>query len=229
MTKSNDIKNKRKEQKKLFLHFLEGKIPEWLMPVSQFFNSFHNGIKGFAKRNNILLESIFDMEDIETLKIWQNKLAKNDNLVYSLRKKESKTLEGLKYYILFLDSNKNKEPDILAIEEYSDYEEEDDYFEGEEQDVVSRRYERNRYAKIKCIEKNGCKCAACGFDFSLKYGERGEGYIEVHHIVPISQRGGSYKLNPETDLIPLCANCHRMIHRYKNEILSVEKLKELFL
>lgn len=33
-------------------------------------------------------------------------------------------------------------------------------------------------------------------------------------------------INPETDLVCVCSNCHRMIHRRKNSILTVEELKK---
>ena len=33
--------------------------------------------------------------------------------------------------------------------------------------------------------------------------------------------------NPETDLVTICSNCHRMIHRKKNDIITPEKLKEI--
>jgi 5-methylcytosine-specific restriction protein A len=35
------------------------------------------------------------------------------------------------------------------------------------------------------------------------------------------------EINPETDLIPVCANCHRMIHRRHDEVLSIEELKAI--
>jgi 5-methylcytosine-specific restriction protein A len=56
------------------------------------------------------------------------------------------------------------------------------------------------------------KCTACGFDFGQAYGELGHHYIECHHIQPVSEmRPG--EMTRITDLVPLCANCHRMIHR----------------
>src|SRR5690606_19764194 len=54
-------------------------------------------------------------------------------------------------------------------------------------------------------------CEACGFDFEKVYGDRGSGYIECHHVVPLHEAGeGRTKLS---DLALICANCHRMIHR----------------
>ena len=33
--------------------------------------------------------------------------------------------------------------------------------------------------------------------------------------------------NPETDLVTICSNCHRMIHRKKNDIITPEQLKKI--
>ncbi|WP_406266432.1 HNH endonuclease [Actinacidiphila glaucinigra] len=79
-----------------------------------------------------------------------------------------------------------------------------------------RTRERNRALrtkKIAAVLKAGgsLACQACGFDFEAVYGERGEGYIECHHVVPLHKAGeGTTKLS---DLALICSNCHRMIHR----------------
>ncbi|WP_240349651.1 HNH endonuclease [Pseudomonas putida] len=67
--------------------------------------------------------------------------------------------------------------------------------------------------------------AACKFDFGSVYGEVAKGLIHVHHIIPLSSIGSEYELNPITDLIPLCPNCHAVVHRGA-EVMSIEKLKE---
>jgi 5-methylcytosine-specific restriction protein A len=54
-------------------------------------------------------------------------------------------------------------------------------------------------------------CEACGFDFEAAYGERGKGFIEAHHALPLHQLTPGTKTRLE-DLRLLCANCHRMIH-----------------
>lgn len=68
---------------------------------------------------------------------------------------------------------------------------------------------------------------ACGFNFEQAYGDRGKDYIEVHHIRPLASNNEEVEVNPETDMIVVCANCHRIIHRKKNDILSLEALKKL--
>lgn len=88
-------------------------------------------------------------------------------------------------------------------------------------------YERDPKLRLQAIAIHGSSCATCGFNFGDFYGEYAEGFIHVHHIVPISDFGGSRPVNPETDLIPLCANCHSVIHRKKNKTLTVNDLKAL--
>ncbi|WP_392962891.1 HNH endonuclease [Streptomyces sp. LN245] len=95
----------------------------------------------------------------------------------------------------------------------------DDEFSAPEGRLLLRRHrarERNRGLRKKKIEsvlrKGGTlECEACGFDFEEVYGDRGAGYVECHHVVPLHEAGeGNTKLG---DLALICANCHRMIHR----------------
>jgi len=64
-------------------------------------------------------------------------------------------------------------------------------------------------------------CEACGFDFAQTYGPRGEDFIECHHRVPLHEIGPSW--TTLSDLVLLCSNCHRIIHR-KRPWLSFEEL-----
>lgn len=58
------------------------------------------------------------------------------------------------------------------------------------------------------------------------YGEIGRGFIHVHHKVPLSSIGKEYELDPIKDLVPVCPNCHAMLHR-KEPPYDVNDLKEL--
>ncbi|MCU1515680.1 MAG: hypothetical protein JWQ75_401, partial [Pseudarthrobacter sp.] len=78
--------------------------------------------------------------------------------------------------------------------------------------VPVNRYERDPEARRACIAHRGSSCAACGFSFEVAYGEIGRDFIDVHHVVPPWRLGGGYQLDPLTDLVPLCANCHAMAH-----------------
>ena len=99
------------------------------------------------------------------------------------------------------------------------------YFEGVSKTVTINTYERNQDARVKCIKYHGYNCAVCSFDFEKFYGTIGENYIHVHHIVPLSEIKKEYKLDPVNDLIPVCPNCHAIIHKTR-PALTVEQLKE---
>ncbi len=98
--------------------------------------------------------------------------------------------------------------------------------EGAKIRVEVNRYERSPVNRAACIAHYGARCVACGFDYSEKYGRLGSEYIEVHHRTPVSEMGGSYRLDPLKDLVPVCANCHAMLHRAEPP-LSVEALVKI--
>ncbi len=98
--------------------------------------------------------------------------------------------------------------------------------EGTEIYRTVKLYERSRINRAACIEIHGTVCKVCEFSFGDTYGELGEGFIHVHHIVPVSQMGGSYVLNPGSDLIPVCPNCHAMLHR-KTTPYSPDELQQI--
>jgi 5-methylcytosine-specific restriction protein A len=70
-----------------------------------------------------------------------------------------------------------------------------------------------REKKIRSVQARGeaLACEACGFDFGQTYGDRGQGFIECHHVEPLHQTGE--RATTIRDLALLCSNCHRMIHR----------------
>jgi len=86
------------------------------------------------------------------------------------------------------------------------------YREGHVCQVTVNRYERDPKARERCIEIHGAQCAVCDMKFSHRYGQMMVGFIHVHHLRPISELGESYEVNPQTDLIPLCPNCHAVVH-----------------
>lgn len=99
------------------------------------------------------------------------------------------------------------------------------YTEGAVRQILVNAYERNREARQICVAQWGCKCVVCGLDFEKVYGERGRGFIHVHHLKPLSEIRQKYLLDPENDLRPVCPNCHAMIHRF-DPPLSIEDLKK---
>jgi 5-methylcytosine-specific restriction protein A len=92
--------------------------------------------------------------------------------------------------------------------------------------MLVNRYERDPQKRIKCIEHFGYDCRICGFSFEKVYGDLGKDFCHVHHIEPLGETGGENKnLDPIKDLIPVCANCHEMLHRKKTAIKPEELIK----
>lgn len=96
-------------------------------------------------------------------------------------------------------------------------EEEEEASEGRLLTRMHKHRERSRgivsRKKQDFLNKHGrLFCEACEFDFRMYYGERGEGFIEVHHTVPISALDGRAKTKL-SELRLVCSNCHRIIHR----------------
>jgi hypothetical protein len=96
-------------------------------------------------------------------------------------------------------------------------------------------YERSKKLREVAINRytiNGhLECSVCFFDFSTVYGERGSGYIEIHHQLPIfqyeDQDTAKFLEQALQNVVPVCSNCHRMIHREKHAPMPVEELRQL--
>lgn len=111
--------------------------------------------------------------------------------------------------------------------------EEEEVAEAEEGRILTRVHRMRERSRV-LVEKKKARalteagrlvCAVCGFDFEDMYGERGKGFIEVHHTKPIA----SLKPGSKTalaDLVLLCSNCHRMVHA-KTPWLSIEQLRTI--
>lgn len=99
------------------------------------------------------------------------------------------------------------------------------FTEGRIKQLLVNKHERNPIARRICIGHYGAHCQICDFDFYKTYGEIGKNFIHVHHIMPISRITKEYELDPVKDLIPVCPNCHSMIHKRKMPF-SVNEIKE---
>ncbi|EDT75987.1 HNH endonuclease [Clostridium butyricum] len=104
--------------------------------------------------------------------------------------------------------------------------------EGAKKQIVVNAYERNVKARNECIEyykkiNNGqVKCEICGFNFGDIYGNQFRDKINIHHIVEIAQIGQGYIINPKEDLIPVCPNCHYILH-CKKPAYKPEEVKRM--
>jgi len=123
--------------------------------------------------------------------------------------------EGNQYYALKIREHEKE------IGEIDDYEE---YIEGTAKKIKVNTYERDHRARTKCINHFGSVCQVCDVNLERVYGEIAKDFIHVHHIKPLSEIKNEYKVDPVKDLVPLCPNCHAIIHRTK-PALKVEELR----
>lgn len=96
---------------------------------------------------------------------------------------------------------------------------------------------RERSSKLRKIaidefkERNDGRlaCDVCGFDFENTYGSLGKDFIHIHHKSPVHMmdiEGSAQSVSKALKkLVPLCANCHAMIHREQDHLLSPEELR----
>jgi len=102
--------------------------------------------------------------------------------------------------------------------------------EGKEIERIHKIRERNytliKKAKEKYYQEYGkLNCMICGFNFEDMYGEIGKGFIEAHHILPVSELTENSITRLE-EIVLVCSNCHKMIHR-RRPWLKKEELSKL--
>lgn len=155
-----------------------------------------------------LLWNALELRDI----ILQHKASKNDALV------------------IHNAFHKADEEDILLSEEFGVDANDLEFKEGKEKLKIHLIKERNRNLVKPAKEEwqkqysGNIPCSVCLFSFNDKYGKIGEGFIEAHHLVPLSSLTSDI-ITRISDLAPLCANCHSIIHRYR-PWLSIRELKD---
>lgn len=137
-------------------------------------------------------------------------------------------LDGFQSYLVTL-AGKVDEGIVAEDIDAEEIEEVGPRAEGGVKLYYGKRYERDPVNRRKAIEFHGLTCAACGFNFEETYGERGSGYIEVHHVKPISTFNVVQHVDPRTDLITLCSNCHRMVHRKADAVLTIQELQNMLM
>lgn len=99
------------------------------------------------------------------------------------------------------------------------------YVEGLAHEVLVNQIERSSEARDACIHHYGCVCQVCKTNFAQRYGELGVGFIHVHHRVPLASIAREYRVDPIRDLVPVCPNCHAMLHR-REPPLEIDELRE---
>lgn len=135
-------------------------------------------------------------------------------------------LEKDTYLISFIDTEYiDSDIELESDSEVSN--EVEGFKEGKAKYFYSKKYERNNMNRKDAIKIHGTICVCCGFDFEKIYGSRGLGYIEIHHKKALYSLDEEVIINPYEDLVPVCSNCHRIIHRKRDDVLTVEEVKDL--
>jgi hypothetical protein len=111
-------------------------------------------------------------------------------------------------------SDRDSQPDTSA------------YQGKENRKAVTRHLSRERKSYMATLRKQSDDyiCQACGFDFSKFYGTLGNDFAEAHHLVPLSSNN-KLRTTSIDDLITVCANCHRMLHRMSGNPKDVAELR----
>lgn len=107
----------------------------------------------------------------------------------------------------------------------NDLQDEKEFAEGAKKHITVNAYERDPKARRACLKRHGYSCAVCNMNFEVVYGDIGKQFIHVHHKKPLAGRRTDYTVKPTIDLVPVCPNCHAMLHT-SNPPLGIEELKQ---
>lgn len=89
--------------------------------------------------------------------------------------------------------------------------------EGKRQQVILSKSERNPAVRKAALKHYGLSCQACGMV------PLNSSILDVHHLDPIAEGERQTRIE---DVIPLCANCHRLAHT-KNPPIPISEIKAL--
>lgn len=142
---------------------------------------------------------------------------KIDNFVPELNEKQLIT-SGKNWYAANLQFNCEPDQEIRESDK--------SFKEGAVKSIIVNQYERNPKARQACLDHYGYQCSVCEFNFEDVYGELGKQYIHVHHLKMMSEIKDEYEIDPIKDLIPVCPNCHGIIHRTRPH-QTIEEMKNL--
>lgn len=119
----------------------------------------------------------------------------------------------------------NCAPPLLSMEETD---KDGEFYEGSIRRISVEVRERDAAARKACIAHYEARCFICKFDFGQFYGPEAEGFIHVHHREMLSKTTVKRKVDPINDLVPLCPNCHSVVHLRKDsyEVEEVNAMVE---
>ena len=97
--------------------------------------------------------------------------------------------------------------------------------------IYRRSKELRDFAIQHYTQKDHIPCICCNFDFEKIYGDLGKGFIEMHHIKPIFKYEDEdlekTMIKAIKNIVPVCSNCHRIIHRNKKKPIDIDYLAKI--
>ena len=108
----------------------------------------------------------------------------------------------------------------------------DEYVDGQR-----RRREANYFARNPALVRDAkirdrFQCRICQFKFEDVYGAVGRDFIECHHLNPLAEQpresGSAPFVTRLDEVISVCSNCHRMLHR-RRPAYSPDEIRSLLL
>lgn len=161
----------------------------------------------------------------------QSDMREADNaadLKYSIHLRTYSAFLESKEYSLLFKPQKTKNINPTTTQKKSIHKERE-LTEGEKKHIEFESNHRSQALRLACIDKYGYQCQCCGMDFTSIYGkELGEHFIEVHHLKMISTYDECHPEDYLENLVPLCSNCHSMIHHGKEGPLSLAELRAAY-
>lgn len=130
-------------------------------------------------------------------------------------------VDGYKKKLALMDNDRE-----ISYPDEVDEEMKESLKEGAKKQVVVNAYERNPEARRQCLYHYGFDCKVCGINFENMYGKIGRNFIHVHHLKQISDIKEEYEIDPLEDLLPVCPNCHAMLHKL-DDPSDISGLKEM--
>ncbi len=86
-------------------------------------------------------------------------------------------------------------------------------------------FSRNPNLASIAKEFHGYRCHVCDFNFEEFYGDIGKSFIECHHLNPLSENDSEKPIQTHLkDVITVCSNCHKMIHK-RNPPYTIKELQ----
>lgn len=177
---------------------IKSKISSNTKNLNLFISSFSNDLE----INFITDDTISSLEDLSEIKFKKF----NFELIIDLEEQENHDLNSL-----LLRSLTDCLRIIIFLTGLEKSDETDFNNDGNISIKKQKYYERKIENRLICLNTKGFNCYVCGFNFEKKYGEIGKEFIHVHHVLPASKI--TTEFNPIEDLIPVCPNCHSMLHK----------------